>query len=168
MSGGSSGARKVVTNEITSDKWEKIDQIIAANKDKTGSIIPLLQKVQDVCGFLTEEVQNRIAEGLNIHPSHIYGVATFYSFFSIKTLGKNIIRVCKSTSCYIKDYVRVLEILEKELGIKAGETTPDRKFTLQVVNCIGACDMAPAMMVNYTHYGNLTSERIKEILSKFK
>ena len=81
MAGGSSGKKKVVEKEITPEEWGKIDQIIAVNKDKSGSLIPVLQQVQDICGFLPEEVQNRIAEGLDVHPSYVYGVITFYSFF---------------------------------------------------------------------------------------
>ena len=142
-------------------------EIIAQHRGKE-DLISILNEIQERYGCISEEQMIEIAQGLDISMGEVVEVATFYSFLSTKPLGKNIIRVCKSSPCYIKDYIKVIEILEKELGIKAGETTPDRKFTLQLVNCIGACDMAPAMMINHNLYGNLNSKRIKEILNEFK
>ena len=141
-------------------------EIISQHRGKE-DLISILNETQGRYGYISEEQMSKIAKGLDISMGEVVEVATFYSFISTKPLGKNIIRVCKSTPCYIKDYKKMVEILEKELGIKAGETTPDRKFTLQLVNCIGACDMAPAMMINHTFYGNLNAERIKEILNEF-
>jgi NADH:ubiquinone oxidoreductase subunit E len=141
-------------------------EIIAQHRGKE-DLISILNEIQERYGCVSEEQMIEIARGLDISMGEVVEVATFYSFLSTKPLGKNIIRVCKSTPCYIKDYIKVIEILGKELGIKAGETTPDRKFTLQLVNCIGACDMAPAMMINHNLHGNLNSKRIKEILNEF-
>jgi len=145
---------------------KSISEIITQHKGKE-DLISILNETQERYGYVSEEQMSTIAKGLDISMGEVVEVATFYSFLSTEPLGKNIIRVCKSTPCYIKDYIKVIEILEKELGIKVGETTPDRKFTLQLVNCIGACDMAPAMMINHTLYGNLNGERIKKILSEF-
>lgn len=145
---------------------KSISEIITQHKGKE-DLISILNETQERYGYVSEEHMSTIAKALDISMGEVVEVATFYSFLSTEPLGKNIIRVCKSTPCYIKDYIKVIEILEKELGIKVGETTPDRKFTLQLVNCIGACDMAPAMMINHTLYGNLNGERIKKILSEF-
>ena len=130
-------------------------------------LISILNEIQERYGYVSEGHMSKIAKGLDISMGEVVEVATFYSFLSTEPIGKNIIRICKSTPCYIKDCIKMVEELEKELGIKVGETTSDRKFTLQLVNCIGACDMAPAMMINHTLYGNLTPKRIKKILSEF-
>jgi NADH-quinone oxidoreductase E subunit len=149
-------------------KVDKSTSEVTTQHGGKGDLIAILNKIQERYGYISEEQMSEIAKGLDISMGEVVEVATFYSFLSIKPLGKNIIRVCKSTPCYIKDYKKMVEILEKELGIKAGETTPDRKFTLQLVNCIGACDMAPAMMINHTLYGDLNPERIKVILKDYK
>ena len=100
--------------------------------------------------------------------SDVYGVATFYSFLSIKPQGRNIIRICKSIPCFLKNYQTVIETIEREIGIKPGETTPDGKFSLQLTNCIGACDKAPAMMVNDDVHVDLTPGKISQILKEYK
>ena len=114
-------------------------------------------------GFIAE-----LSQSLNIPMSEIYGVATFYSFLATKQLGKNVIRVCKSLPCFLKDSQMIIESVEKETGIKPGETTPDGKFSLQLTNCIGLCDQAPAMMINDDVYGNLTPDKIAQILEAYK
>ena len=107
-----------------------------------------------------------LAESLNISISDVYGVATFYSFLSTKPLGKNVIRICHSLPCYLKNYQTIVEVVEERLGIKPGETTKDGEFSLELTNCIGACDQAPAMMVNDTLHVNLTPTKVLEILKE--
>jgi len=109
---------------------------------------------------------NELAESLDIPVSEVYGVASFYSFLSTKPLGKNVIRICNSVPCYLKNSQSILATVEEELGIKPGETTEDGKFSLQLTNCIGACDQAPAMMINHKLYVDLTPMKIRDILKR--
>jgi NADH-quinone oxidoreductase subunit E len=131
-------------------------------------LLVLLQKAQNELGYLSEESMAELAKSLDLSISDVYGVATFYSFLSAKPLGRNIIRICKSIPCYLKNCQIIIDTVEKEIGIKPGETTPDGKFSFQLTNCIGACDKAPAMMINNDVYVNLTPSKISEILKAYK
>lgn len=131
-------------------------------------ILPLLQEAQRKTGFITEEAMARIAESLGISRSDVYGVATFYTFLSVQPQGRNIIRICKSLPCHLKNGQTIIESLEKELGVKPGETTADGKFTFTLTNCIGECDQAPAMLINDDVHGNLTPAKIVQILKSYK
>jgi len=126
----------------------------------------LLEEAQGRYGYLPEELVNELAESLDMPVGEVYGVASFYSFLSTRPLGRNVIRICKSVPCHLKNSQSILETVEEELGIKPGETTEDGKFSLQLTNCIGACDQAPAMMVNHELYVDLTPSKIKEILKR--
>lgn len=131
-------------------------------------LLILLQKAQSKFGYLSEELVAELAKSLALSMSDVYGVATFYSFLSTKPLGRNVIRICKSMSCYLKSCQTIINTVEKEIGIKPGETTPDRKFSFQLTNCIGACDKAPAMMINSDVYDDLTPRKVSEILKAYK
>jgi len=131
-------------------------------------LLELLIETQHKFGYLSGELLVEIAESLGLSVSEVYGVATFYSFLSAKPQGRNVIRVCKSVPCFLKSSQLIIESVEKELGIKPGETTPDSRFSFELTNCIGACDKAPAMMINGDVYGDLTSEKISEILAGYK
>ena len=131
-------------------------------------LLVLLQKAQNEFGYLSEESMAELAKSLALSISDVYGVATFYSFLSVKPLGRNIIRICKSIPCYLKNCQIIINTVEKEIGIKPGETTPDGKFSFQLTNCIGACDKAPAMMINNDVYDNLTPRKISRILKAYK
>ncbi len=133
-----------------------------------GDLIALLKEAQAEYGYVPEEVMAELAESLDMPLNDVYGVASFYSFISLKPLGRNIIRVCQSLPCYMKHGQAIVECLARELGIKPGETTPDGRFSLQLTNCIGLCDLAPAMMINDDAHGELTPDRIDEILKKYK
>lgn len=136
---------------------------------KHRELIPQLQKLQDENGYISKEGMVKIANSLNISLSDVYSTATFYSFFIHKPVGKNIIRVCKSLPCYLKDSQGLIERLKDILGISPGETTADNKFSLLLTNCIGDCDQAPAMMINDTIYGNLSDEKkIEQVLAEYK
>jgi NADH-quinone oxidoreductase E subunit len=134
---------------------------------KRGNLLPMIRKAQDKSRHVSAKFMARTADSLDLSVSEVYGVATFYSFISTKPLGKNVIRVCKSVPCYLKGSHMILQIIEDRLGIKPGETTRDKKFSLELTNCIGACDQAPAMMVNQDVYGNLTPGKITRILKKY-
>ena len=132
------------------------------------NVLILLEEAQDKFGYLPQEFIAELSQSLNIPISEIYGVATFYSFLSTKLLGKNVIRVCKSLPCFLKNSQMIIKSVEEETGIKPGETTADGKFSLQLTNCIGLCDEAPAMMINNDVYGNLTPDKISQILKTYK
>ena len=131
-------------------------------------ILELLQETQRKTGFLSRDAMARIAESLGASKSDVYGVATFYSFLSTKPQGRNVIRICKSLPCHLKDGQTVIDSIAKELGIKPGETTPDGKFTFTLTNCIGECDKAPAMLINNDVHGELTPAKISKILKTYK
>jgi NADH-quinone oxidoreductase subunit E len=127
-------------------------------------LLELLKEAQNRSGYLSEKTIVKIAKSLDIPISDVYGVATFYSFLSTKPQGRNIIRVCKSLPCFLKNSETIIKSVEEELGIKPGETTNDGKFAFQLTNCIGACDKAPAMLINNDVYTDLTPRKISQIL----
>jgi len=134
--------------EVEAMAMERLAPILARYRDRRGALIPLLQEVQEEFGYLAEGVMRALAEALDVSPAQLYGVASFYTQFYFEPRGKNIIRVCTGTACHIRGALGVLERFEKELGIKAGETSPDLKFTLETVNCVGCCGLAPVVVVN--------------------
>lgn len=131
-------------------------------------LIELLKEAQQRFGYVPEEVMTELAQSLEMPINEVYGVASFYSFLSIKPLGRNVIRICQSLPCYLKYCQTIIETVEKELGIKPGETTPDGRFSFQLTNCIGLCDRAPAMMINNDAHVDLTPEKISQILQNYK
>lgn len=132
------------------------------------SLIPLLQDVQSVYGYLPEKALRDVSDFVEMPLSRVYGVATFYNQFRLSPLGENIIRVCRGTACHVKNSANILFALETELKIKAGETTRDKQFTLEVVNCIGACSIAPVILVNDDYHGRISVKDIPKILKKYK
>lgn len=143
------------------------EEITVQDKDR-GDLLSLLNEAQSKFGYVPEEFMSELAESLGMSLSDVYGVATFYSFLSTKPQGRNVIRICKSIPCFLKSSQTIIETVERETGLKPGETTPDGKFSLQLANCIGACDKAPAMMVNYDVHVDLTPEKIAQILKAYK
>ncbi len=131
------------------------------------NLLVLLKRAQEQFGYVSAEVITEVAQSLNIPIGEVYGVATFYSFLSVKPLGKNVIRVCRSLPCYLKNSQTIIESVAGVIGIKPGETTPDGKFSLKLTNCIGACDQAPAMLINNEVHGDLTSKKISQILQSY-
>jgi len=144
-----------------------LDGITTQSKDHEGLLV-LLIEAQNKAGYLSEELMAELAESLNMSISVVYGVATFYSFLSIKPLGRNVIRICKNLPCYLKNSQMIIKSVEDEIGIKPGGVTPDGKFSFQLTNCIGACDRAPAMMINHDVYGDLTPSEIARILKSYE
>lgn len=145
----------------------QLEEILCKYQDVQGALIPILQEVQNAYGYLSKEVLEYIAKKMEIPISQIYGVVTFYSQFHLNPRGKHIIRVCQGTACHVRGAKAVLERLEKELQIAAGQTTEDLKFTLETVACIGACGLAPVLMIDDNTHGRLTPESIPDILSKY-
>lgn len=148
--------------------YEQLQAVIDQYKGKEGPLMPVMQKAQDLFGYLPIEVQNFIAEGLEVPLSDVYGVATFYAQFSLEPKGEYAIGVCMGTACYVKGSQKVLDALCKELDVPVGKTTPDGKFTLEATRCLGACGLAPVMMINDDVYGRLTEEDIPGIIAKYR
>jgi len=130
--------------------------------------LPCLEVIQETCGHIPQEAITYLRKNLDVPSIDIYGVITFYGMLTTEEQGKYVIRICDSLPCYLNKSDGVLGIIEKELGIEAGETSADRKFTLEVVPCLGLCDKAPAMMVNDRIYGNLTKQSVKKIIAELK
>jgi len=133
---------------VTKEEWEKIDQVIAKYQGRHGALIPVLKETQEICGYLPKNVQRRIAEGLRLSASQIYGVVSFYAFFTIIPRGKHIVRVCLGTACYVQGSKQILDNLQRELGVEVGGITRDRKYSLEAVRCLGCCSLAPAIVVD--------------------
>ncbi|MDP2971686.1 MAG: NAD(P)H-dependent oxidoreductase subunit E [Deltaproteobacteria bacterium] len=149
---------------VTKEEFEKIDQVIAQYKGRHGALIPVLKEVQDICGYLPKKVQHRIAEGLSLSASQIYGVVSFYAFFTIVPRGKHIIRVCMGTACYVRGAKQILDNLRRELNVEVGGMTKDRKFSLEAVRCLGACGLAPVMTIGHDTFGMLDSGKAIEVV----
>ena len=128
------------------------------------NLLERLKEAQNRFGYLPEKIIVELAKSLNLSTSEVYGVATFYSFLSTKPQGRNVIRICKSLPCFLKNSQMIVKSIEEEIGIGPGDTTPDGKFSLQLTNCIGACDKAPAMMINNDVYADLTPKKVSQIL----
>lgn len=135
-------------------------------KDKS-ALIPLLQDIQGIYNYLPENALKDISDFVNMPLSRVYGVATFYNQFRLTPLGENVIKVCRGTACHVKNSANILVAIENELNVKAGETTRDKKFTLEVVNCIGACSIAPVILVNDDYYGRLAVKDIPKIIKTY-
>ena len=155
------------TEEISREEWERIDLVINKYKSRHGALIPVLKEVQDVCGYLPKRVQHRIADGLHLPTSQVFGVVSFYAFFTTVPRGRNIIRVCMGTACYVRGSKEILNALQRELGVHVGGITRDRKFSLEAVRCVGACGLAPVVVVGQDTYGMVTPGRAVQILGNY-
>ncbi|MCI5846915.1 MAG: NADH-quinone oxidoreductase subunit NuoE [Clostridiales bacterium] len=150
------------------ENYEKLAEVIKAHRNEKGALMPVLQQAQNIFGCVSEDVQKIIAEGLGVTLSEVYGVATFYSQFSLQPKGQYVCGVCLGTACYVKGSQAVLNKLCEELGVQPGNTTADGLFTVQATRCLGACGLAPVMMINDEVYGRLTPEQIPGILAKYR
>ena len=151
-----------------SEKYAKLDQVIAAHRNEKGALMPVLQEAQGIFGCVPLDVQEILAEGLHTTLSEVYGVTTFYSQFSLQPRGEYVVGVCLGTACYVKGSQKVLDKVQDELKTRVGKTTQDGKFTLQATRCLGACGLAPVMMINDEVYGRLTPDDIPAILDKYR
>jgi NADH:ubiquinone oxidoreductase subunit E len=153
--------------EFTQEQVAKLNSIIEKHKGKAGGLIPVLEEAQVSLEYLPLSVQKKIAAGLNLPLSRVYGVVTFYSFFTMTPRGKHTVRVCLGTACYVRGGKALTETLEKQFGIKEGETTADRMFTLESVRCLGACGLGPVIVVDEDVHGRVKPGKVKDILSQY-
>mgnify|MGYP004445178191 FL=1 len=160
--------KKNVAFKGTKEQEAALKAVIAELKDQPGSLMPIMQKAQEIYGYLPIEVQCIIADGMEVPLEKIYGIATFYTQFALQPKGKYQISVCLGTACYVKGSQQVLEKIEEELGIEPGGCTPDGKFSLESCRCVGACGLAPVMMINENVYGAMTPEKVPGILAEYK
>lgn len=155
------------SQETDEEKFARIGEIVDEYKDKEGSLIQILHMAQGIYGYLPMELQEFIAERLSKPLSEVYGVATFYSFFSINPKGENTIRVCLGTACYVRGGKKIVERVRKLLGIDVGETTPDGKFSFEVMRCAGACGLAPVITINDKVYKQVNPDKLQVILKEY-
>ncbi|MGI6603472.1 MAG: NADH-quinone oxidoreductase subunit NuoE [Firmicutes bacterium] len=149
-------------------QYPELEEILARYAGQRGALIPVLQEVQAAYGYIFEDAIVRIAEALGIPATSVYGVATFYAQFHLKPRGRHVVRVCQGTACHVRGAAKILAAVEKELGIKPGETTEDLRFTIEPVACLGCCGLAPVMMVNDDTHGRLTPDKVAEILAAYE
>jgi len=156
------------TVTLSAENVEKLNQFIESQKGNQGGLMNVLHEAQEYLGYIPYEAQKIIALGLNVPLSEVYGVVTFYSRFTLTPVGKFKVGVCMGTACYVKGSDAVLAKVEECLGIKAGETSADGQFSIEATRCIGACGLAPVIMINEDVYAKLTANDIPEIIEKYK
>ena len=152
----------------TKEQEAKLLEVIAKYKGQKGALMPIMQEAQEIYGYLPYQVQKIISDETGIPIEKIYGVATFYAQFSMSPKGKYVVAMCLGTACYVKGEGAILEEIEKVLGIEDGECTSDGKFSLEVCRCVGACGLAPVMIVDGDVYGKMTPDRVAGVLSKYE
>jgi NADH-quinone oxidoreductase subunit E len=157
-----------VNPDLTPEVMSKVDEIIQLHRKKLGSLIPVLTGCQGIVGYLPVELQEYIGKSLNIPGSDIYGVVTFYSFFTMVPKGRHTIKVCLGTACYVRGTKPILKKLSSTFKIGVGETTEDRRFSIEAVRCLGACGLAPVVVVGDDTHGGLTPDGILEILERYE
>lgn len=146
---------------------DELNEVIEQYRGQESALIEVLHKAQEIMGYLPRDVQEAVAEGLNVPLNKVYGVVSFYHHFSVEPKGRYQIAICNGTACYVKGAPAVISSLEEELGIKAGQTTPDGKFSLAAVRCLGACSLAPVMTINQKAYGLVDGDKAIEILKEY-
>ena len=155
------------SNQQIDPQYAELEEFINAIPDKSSSLIAVLHQAQEIFGYLPEDVQRFVAKKLNQPVSEVNGVVTFYSYFTETPTGKHVINVCMGTACFVKGSADILDEFERKLGIKVGETTPDGKYTLQVLRCVGACGLAPVVTVNDRVYGHFTKQMVIKTLDEY-
>jgi NADH:ubiquinone oxidoreductase subunit E len=159
---------EAINPDLTPEVMSRVDEVIQKFKGKPGALIPVLEECQILVGYLPVELQDYIGRELNIPGSTIYGVVTFYSFFCMVPKGRNVVKVCLGTACYVRGTKQIMEKISAEFGIEIGETTEDRRFSLEAVRCLGACGLAPVVVVNEDTHGGLKPNAMSEILSQYE
>ncbi len=154
--------------DITDDMWDQVDDVITTNRPVAGSVITALRECQDIVGYLPIDLINYIGAGLNLPRSTVFGVATFYSLFSLEPKGRHTIKVCLGTACYVKGIKEVVDRIRSEYQIEEGGTTEDRRFTLEAVRCLGACGLAPVAVIDEDIHGNVKAKEIVSIIERYE
>ena len=149
-------------------RFRELDEFIAGQSKGRDALIPVLHKAQDIFGFLPIDVQEHVAGALDVPVSEVLGVVTFYHYFTMQPRGRHTINVCLGTACYVRGAKKVVEALTAELGVKMGETTPDRRFSLTTQRCFGACGLAPVVMIDENVHGRVTPKKIAGILAQYE
>jgi NADH:ubiquinone oxidoreductase subunit E len=144
----------------------KVNEVLCNFKGEKAELIPILQQVQHVLGYLPASAMSRIASFTRVPEPGVFGVATFYAQFKFAPVGRNIVKVCRGTGCYVKGAPRLLDEVEKQLCIKDGQTTPDMEYSLESVACFGSCALAPVVVVNDRVYGRMTPDKVKKLLGR--
>ncbi len=150
------------------EKYGLLQEAIERHKGEQGALMPVLQEAQNIFGYVPMDVQEIIADGLGTTLAEVYGVATFYAQFSLEPMGQYVVGVCLGTACYVKGSQKVLDKLSEVLRIPVGKTTEDGRITLNATRCLGACGLAPVMMVNDEVYGRLTPDQVPDIIAKYR
>ena len=154
--------------DITDEMWVEIDKIISAHQASPGAVIAVLRQCQDVVGYLPVELIDYISLGLNLSSSEVFGIASFYALFSMKPKGKHLIKLCTGTACYVKGIKEVLSRIANAYDLPEGGTTEDRRFSLESVRCLGACGLAPVMVINQDTHGAVSSDSVLEVLERYE
>ena len=153
--------------DITDDMWIKIDEIISANQDIPGAVITVLRECQEIVGYLPIELIDYISYGLNLSRSEVFGIASFYALFSLEPKGRHLIKVCMGTACYVKGIKEVISRINNEYQLKEGGTTEDRRFSLEAVRCLGACGLAPVVVVDQDTFGDVKADKVIDTIEKY-
>jgi NADH:ubiquinone oxidoreductase subunit E len=154
-------------DDINDEMMARVDEIITRHKGRPGSLIPVLQKTQVACGYLPPYLQEYVARGLGVPGSNVYGVVTFYSFFTMVPRGRHTIRVCMGTACFVRGAGEALSRVQRELGVDVGQTTEDRRFSLEAVRCLGACGLAPVTVIDEDTHRDLSSDKIMTVINQY-
>lgn len=157
-----------INPDLTPELMAGVDEIIDRYRDKPGSLIPVLEGCQELVGYLPVELQEYVGERLNVPGSTVYGVVTFYSFFSMVPKGRHTIKVCLGTACYVRGTKNIIKKMKEDWGLVVGQTTEDRRFTLQAVRCLGACGLAPAVVIDEDTHGGVKPDKVGDILSRYE
>lgn len=154
-------------DEFTAEELSAVDAIIERYRSKPGSLIPVLEDVQEALGYLPKSIQRKIALDLGVPLSEVYGVVTFYSFFTMAPRGRHTVKCCLGTACYVRGGKKILEKLSRTLGIEPGNTTTDRRFSLETVRCLGACGLAPVITADDDTFRHVKPTKVAELLEKY-
>ncbi len=155
-------------NIVVEDQFKSLDNFIETLPDKQSNLIAVLYHAQEIFGYLPEEVQLHVARKLDIPSSKVYGLVSFYSFFTMKPRGKHVINVCMGTACYVRGGEKLLHEIENHIGIKAGQTSKDGLFSVDSLRCVGACGLAPVMIIDGKVYGRLQPPEVRDILNNYR
>lgn len=161
-------SKKPCHEDINDRMWEKIDRVIQTHKDTPGAVITVLRECQDIVNYLPPQLIDYISDGMNLPRSEVFGVASFYSLFSLTPKGRHTIKVCTGTACYVKGIREVISRIEGEYKVAEGQTSEDRRFSLEGVRCLGACGLAPVMVVGEDTHGDVAAENVITVLDNYK
>ena len=153
---------------MEADVKKQLDSILTQYKGEKSDLIPILQQAQEKFGYLPDDVMLGIAKFLQLPDSTVFGVSTFYAQFKFVPIGRNVINVCRGTACHVRGADRILDEVERQLGIKQGETTEDMEYSLETIACFGSCALAPVVVINKVVYGRMTTTKVRELLAKDK